>query len=75
MGPDVEMLQKQRECNHPTLYFGSGDYYIMCRRCARTWVKAGLQTDDADPEFVNDTVTGEERVELTLDNIKVVVKE
>ena len=74
LGPDVDMLAKQQECDHPMLFFGSGDYYIMCRVCSRTWVKAGMQNDDADPSFVNDRITGEERVELTLENLKVAVE-
>ncbi len=75
MGPDVDMLERQQKCDHPVLFFGSGDYYVMCRHCSRTWVKTGMQSDDADPMFVNDTITGEERVELTLDNIKVTIED
>lgn len=25
------------ECLHETLYFGSGDYYLICRACSRYW--------------------------------------
>lgn len=25
-------------CDHPTLFFGSGDYYIFCQNCHRKWV-------------------------------------
>jgi hypothetical protein len=25
------------ECEHRTLYFGSGDYYLICRECNRYW--------------------------------------
>ena len=67
-------VEKQQACDHPTLYFGSGDYYVMCRECSRTWVKAGLGSDFADPDFINDKVTGEMRHELTLENIKVTVE-
>lgn len=74
LGPDVDMLAKQQDCDHPAVFFGSGDYYIMCKVCARTWVKAGMQDDEADPTFVNDRITGEHRVALTLDNIKVTVE-
>jgi hypothetical protein len=66
--------EKQQACNHPTLTFGSGDYYVMCRECSRTWVKVGMASDEADPEFINDTITGEARVELTLANLKVAVE-
>lgn len=66
--------EKQQACGHKTLVFGSGDYYVMCRDCSRTWVKAGLASDEADPEYVNDTITGEERIELTLENVKVTVE-
>jgi hypothetical protein len=34
-----------------------------------------MGSDEADPEYVNDGVTGELRHELTLENIKVVVEE
>lgn len=67
--------KKQQACSHPTIIFGSGDYYVMCRECSRTWVKVGLATDDADPSYVNYNVTGEQRHELTLDNVKVVINE
>ena len=66
--------EKQQACSHPTLTFGSGDYYVMCRECSRTWVKVGLGSDEADPEYVNDGITGELRHELTLDNVKVVIE-
>ena len=67
--------EKQQACNHPTLTFGSGDYYVMCRECSRTWVKTSMASDEADPEYTNDTITGELRHELTLENIKVVVED
>lgn len=78
--PDIDTwmkakLEDQQNCNHSTLYFGSGDYYVMCKECSRTWVKAGLGSDQADPEYVNNSITGEERHELTLENIVVMVKE
>ena len=44
------------------------------RECSRTWVKVGMASDEADPEFINDTITGEARVELTLANLKVAVE-
>lgn len=66
--------EKQQACDHPTLTFGSGDYYVMCRECSRTWVKTGLASDFADPDFVNDRITGELRQELSLDNIRVLVE-
>lgn len=73
LGLDVTK-EAQQACNHSTLFFGSGDYYVMCKECSRTWVKVELENDDADPEFVNDAITGHERVELTLENIKVTVE-
>ena len=65
-------LEKQQACNHPTLFFGSGDYYVMCRECSRTWVKVKRGADEADPEYVNDNVTGELRHKLTLENVKAI---
>ena len=67
--------EKQQACRHATVVFGSGDYYVMCKDCSRTWVKVGLASDEADPENVNDTITGEERYELTLETVRVIVEE
>ena len=66
--------EKQQACSHATVVFGSGDYYVMCKDCSRTWVKVGMSTDDADPDHVNDTITGEERHEITLDRVRIVVE-
>jgi len=66
--------EKQQACSHSTVLFGSGDYYVMCKDCSRTWVKVSMASDDADPTHVNDTITGEERHELTLDTVKVIVE-
>ena len=66
--------EKQQACKHATVTFGSGDYYVMCKDCSRTWVKVGMATDDADPNYVNDTITGELRHELTLENVRVIVE-
>jgi len=67
--------EKQQICSHSTVLFGSGDYYVMCKDCSRTWVKVGLAKDEADPDYVNDTITGEERHEITLERIKAVIEE
>ena len=67
--------EKQHACSHSTVLFGSGDYYVMCKDCSRTWVKVGLASDEADPDYVNDTITGEERHEITLERIKAVIEE
>lgn len=33
------MDKKIREfCNHETIYFNSGDYYICCKDCPAKWV-------------------------------------
>ena len=65
---------KQMECEHKTLRFGSGDYYVTCKDCGRTWVKAGPASDEPDPLFINENITGEERHELTIERVKVVIE-
>ena len=37
-----------QECNHETLQFSSGDYYITCLTCFRNWVITGLNGDMPD---------------------------
>lgn len=44
----------KNDCNHNRLYFGSGDYYIFCDECKRSWVISG-DMDYPDP---NSCVTG-----------------
>lgn len=31
------MSEPINECLHETLYFGSGDFYLICRKCERYW--------------------------------------
>lgn len=52
----------QSKCPHKKLFFGSGDYYVICDDCTRTWVKTKPQTDEACAEDCNNAVTGEYRV-------------
>ncbi len=35
-------------CKHVFLNFGSGDYYIFCKDCGRSWVQRGEVGDEAD---------------------------
>ncbi len=36
----------RKNCNHHTLYFGSGSYYIFCNDCGQSWT-----TDDANEGY------------------------
>ena len=44
------MLQKQQECRHDKLIFGSGDYYVFCEECGRSWVKRAQGLDIASTD-------------------------
>lgn len=33
-----ELLRPEKHCEHPKLYFGSGEFYIICAECGRFWV-------------------------------------
>lgn len=57
-----EML-KQSDCDHSVLRFGSGDYYVYCTDCLRTWVQIKPGTgDEPCSEHLNNMVQGEDRV-------------
>ena len=53
---------KPQSCPHNSLIFGSGDYYVICEDCMRSWVKTAPGTDLADPDNLNHKVAGERRV-------------
>jgi hypothetical protein len=44
-------------CQHPQLWFGSGDYYVICRDCHAKW---GRLSNDGRREYatVNGTAIG-----------------
>ena len=70
-------LNTRKECNHETLYFASGDYYIFCRQCPGKWVahnmfqqeygfdKHGMRIG-ADPSNCNPNLSGQERIKLSI---------
>jgi hypothetical protein len=41
-----------KKCTHPILHFGSGDYYIFCDICFKSWVVRG-NNDIGDPSRAN----------------------
>lgn len=49
-------------CEHKTLRFGSGDYYVFCTDCLTTWVKTKPGTDEADASVNNNELCGEDRI-------------
>ena len=57
---------KFKECIHEALYFGSGDYYLICEECGRFWVMVGLEGDKPDSTHSNigkaSGLSGERRV-------------
>lgn len=30
-------------CRHPTLYFASGGYYVICSSCRMSWIATSLE--------------------------------
>lgn len=40
--------RERAHCKHERLNFGSGDYYICCQNCGRSWVQKGAVGDEAD---------------------------
>lgn len=45
-----------RDCEHTTLNFNSGDYYILCHDCNRSWVNCDLDTAIANPYTANQRI-------------------
>lgn len=41
------------ECEHKTLFFGSGDYYVFCQHCDARWVCCGSSSDLANTHLAN----------------------
>ena len=55
-------------CEHRTLRFGSGDYYVFCADCITTWVKTKPGTDQPDSFVNNHNLDGEDRVKVDESN-------
>lgn len=53
-------LLGQDKCEHRVLRFGSGDYYVFCTDCLRTWVQIKPSgNDEPNSEHLNNDVQGE----------------
>ncbi len=50
------------DCNHESVYFGSGDYYIICENCGRQWVVRCTDSDEACADDGNHNICGEKRI-------------
>lgn len=48
-GDDGYLRTKWANCTHPSLYFGSGGYYIFCSECDARWARMGQH-----PEYGTD---------------------
>ena len=58
-------LLGQENGEHRKLCFGSGDYYVFCTDCMRTWVQIKLgSSDEPCADNLNNDVQGEERVKI-----------
>jgi len=44
------MYKEQNECKHEKLTFGSGDFYIFCVDCTRSWVHRNTADDTTSYE-------------------------
>ena len=55
------MLKDQKDCRHEKLTFGSGDFYVFCVDCGRSWVHRKMEDDTISYEH-GQNVTGEYRV-------------
>ena len=54
----------KEDCQHTTLMFASGAFYIICQECFKYWVAIGNDGDaDIDYSRGNSTVSGQIRVE------------
>ena len=56
-----------KECIHESLYFGSGDYYLICENCGRYWVMVGPNGGDVGDSTISNIgeaagLSGEKRV-------------
>lgn len=46
-------IVNRSDCEHKTLFFGSGDYYLFCKRCDARWVCTNANVDIGSPELAN----------------------
>lgn len=54
------------KCNHEKLYFGSGDWFVICTNCHQFWAKEVLEGHER--RFNND-ICGEFRIkEVKIDD-------
>ncbi len=45
------MENKMSDCTHDILKFSSGDYYLFCQECPKSWVLRGDKGDLPAPEL------------------------
>lgn len=57
------MYKDQKDCFHEKLTFGSGDFYIFCVDCTRSWVHRSMENDSVSYEH-GQNVAGEYRVKF-----------
>lgn len=51
-------MKPVEECDHATIHFGSGDYYLFCHDCGARWVRTQRDADIAAPEECRGVGTG-----------------
>lgn len=56
------MFKEQVDCRHEKLTFGSGDFYVFCVECNRSWVHC--KNGDQPYYEHGQNVTGEYRVKF-----------
>lgn len=51
---EERILTRADQCNHATVQFGSGDYYIFCHECGAWWVRTNPGSSDKPrPDLAN----------------------
>lgn len=43
----------REDCKHERLFFGSGDYYLLCHECGGKWVCSDPLIDVGAPDLAN----------------------
>lgn len=58
------MFKDQKECRHEKLTFGSGDFYIFCVDCQRSWVHRDMRNDQPSYDHSPLDLSNEYRVKF-----------
>ena len=59
-------LKNQEDCDHSSIRFGSGDYFLFCQSCKATWRMENPKNDYSlamqySNQGIGGTLSGEER--------------